>query len=54
MKEILDKILKDIEDYRDMINNRNDYPASDYHIRVCEGIVAKYAGYEHRAEWILK
>ncbi len=51
MKEIIDKILKELEDYRDLVNEKNDFPPSDHLVRVCEAIVARYGGYDDRWSW---
>lgn len=51
MKEILDKILIEFEDYRNQINDRYDDPQADHHIKVCEAIVAREAGYDDRWSW---
>ena len=50
-KEMVDKILKEIEDYRESVNERRDYPPSDHPIRVCEAIISRYAGYSDRWSW---
>ena len=53
MKTINDglELLKKLEQYRSDINKRNDYPPSDYHIRVCEAIIATELGFDGRSEW---
>lgn len=51
MEKIFDEILKELEDFRDQVNIRNDYPPSDWSIRVCEAIIARKAGYEDRESW---
>ena len=48
MKEILDKVLREMEVLREDFRNRKDPP--DYVIRLCENIVARHAGYKDRAE----
>ena len=50
-KQIFDQILAEMEDFRDSVNKRNDYPPSDWSIRVCEAIVARHAGYDDRYSW---
>jgi hypothetical protein len=45
------ELLKQIEEYRSGINEKNDYPPSDYHVRVCEAFIAKMLGFSSRAEW---
>ena len=50
-KNGLKEALVKMEQYRNAINERNDYPPSDYHVRVCQGIIANLLGFEHRIEW---
>lgn len=45
----LDTILLDLEELRR--NKQNSTESPDFIIRVCESIVAKAAGYEHRTDW---
>ena len=49
MKAVLDQVLREMEMLREDFQNRKDPP--DYVIRLCENIVAKYAGYKDRTEW---
>jgi len=49
MKEMVDEILREMEMLREDFQNRKDSP--DYVIKLCENIVAKYAGYKDRTEW---
>jgi hypothetical protein len=49
MKRVLDEILREMDVGREDFQNRKGPP--DYMIRLCENIVAKYAGYKDRPEW---
>ena len=45
----MDEALKKMEEFRISIIGKEE-PA-DYVIRVCEAILASYAGYKNRADW---
>lgn len=51
-REIVDQILKNLEEYRCRLFDSNlQHDRPDHVIRVCEAIVAEEGGYDNRAEW---
>ena len=50
-KQVLKKVLIEIEHIRNRANEQNDYPPSDYPYRSCQAIIAEKLGFEYRAEW---
>lgn len=51
-REIVDQILKNLEEYRcRLLDNNLQHDRPDHVIRVCEAIVADEGDYDNRAEW---
>lgn len=48
---LIKKVLTEMELYRNKANSKNDHPPSDYHIRVCQSMLAEIAGFNKRSEW---
>jgi hypothetical protein len=51
VKKIIDEILKELEEFREVVNERKDFPPTDWQIRVCEAVVARKNGYDDRWSW---